>query len=236
VLFLSESLDSGSLIFCPMNSIGFSPLTLLLNTHMNNGIQNSSLKFSCNYLFQYLTLLLFLGFTGCETPAEKSSEKKVYYDLNGLIEKQITFLQEKTPVVRKEMRVSGKSESRSTKEVDWKKELELFIQADINKPAYSKSYLIEKPDSLTLIYQLKSSENLHVKYLKVQLNKLTGNPDLIQAKLRSENKLYQSEKNIELHGKYHDSQWVITDYSIRGYQKLATMERKDFAITAQVQN
>jgi len=46
--------------------------------------------------------------------------------------------------------------------------------------------------------------------------------------------LYQSEKNVELHCKSESNQWHLTSYSIKGYQKLATMDRKNFDIQAKV--
>ena len=197
---------------------------------MNTGYKDSFFKLSA-HIFPII-IILFLS--GCDQPQEKAKEKKIYYDLKGFIETQIEFLSEQKPIVDKVMSVSGKNESRSTREVDWKKELELFIQADINKPAYSKSYAVSKPDSLTSVYTLKTVENISVKWVRIQLDKTTGNPVLIQARLRSENKLYQSEKNVELHCKSESNQWHLTSYSIKGYQKLATMDRKDFDIQAEV--
>lgn len=182
-------------------------------------------------IFSFL-FLLFL--TGCDQPQEKSTEKKVYYDLKGFIETKISSLSIQKPTVDKTMRVSGKNESRSTRQIDWKKELELFVQANINKPAYSKSYTISKPDSLTTVYTLKTEENIPVKSVMIRMDKNTGDPVLIKALLRSENKLYQSEKNIELHCSGSADQWQLTSYSIRGYQKLATMDKKDFYINANV--
>jgi len=197
---------------------------------MNTEYKDSFFKLSA-HIFPIIIILLL---SGCDQPQEKAKEKKIYYDIKGFIETQIEFLSEQKPIVDKVMSVSGKNESRSTREIDWKKELELFIQADINKPAYSKSYAVSKPDSLTSVYTLKTEENISVKWVRIQLDKTTGNPVLIQARLRSENKLYQSEKNVELHCKSESNQWHLTSYSIKGYQKLATMDRKDFDIQAEV--
>lgn len=201
---------------------------------MNTGFQHFTLQRSCNQFIKCLSVIIFLFLMGCDQPQDKKTEKKTYYDVKGFIETQIAFLSEQKPQVSKQMSVAGKKEERSTKNVDWKKELELFIQADINKPAYSKSYVVEKPDSLTVIYTLKSTENLPVRYLKVQLDEISGNSISIKALLRSENKLYKSEKNIEMHCASQSNQWHLTSYSIKGYQKLAMTDQKDFDIKAQV--
>jgi hypothetical protein len=185
---------------------------------------------SLGWLFTGIIFLL----TGCDSPQETRSKVMNYYDLKGFIETQISTLNREKPEVTKIMKVSGKEETRSSKDVDWKKELELFSQADINKPAYSKSYIVEKPDSATVIYTLKKEETLPVRYVKIMLDKKSGNPISIQALLRAENKLYQSEKDISLSGLIQNNRWVLQSYSIRGYQKLATMDKKLFNVSARV--
>lgn len=201
---------------------------------MNTGFLNHTIQRAYNQFIKCLSIISFLFLIGCDQPKDKPADKKIYYDVKGFIETQIAFLSEQKPTVSKQMGVAGKKEERSTKHVDWKKELELFVQSDINKPAYSKSYVVEKPDSFTVIYTLKTTENLPVRYLKIELDKISRNPVSMQAQLRSENKLYSSEKNIEMHCASHSNQWRLMSYSIKGYQKLALMDQKDFNINAQV--
>ncbi|MCF0057511.1 hypothetical protein [Dyadobacter sp. CY356] len=199
---------------------------------MNNKVTISSFQFS---LFTpILYVLLFL--TSCDSAQERESKVMTYYDLKGFIESQVSSLNKEKPEVTKTMRVSGKNETLTSRNMDWKKELELFIQADINKPAYSKSYAITKPDSLTVLYKLKTEESLPVRYLKIEMDKISGTPVVIQALLRSENKLYQSEKNIEMHGSFQGGKWHLENYIIKGYQKLATMEKKEFDVSAKVKH
>ncbi|MEO6685430.1 MAG: hypothetical protein ABIN24_05670 [Dyadobacter sp.] len=174
--------------------------------------------------------------TSCDSAQERQSKVLTYYDLKGFVDSQISVLNKEKPEVVKTMSVSGKNETRTSREMDWKKELELFIQADINKPAYSKSYSTTKPDSLTIVYTLTTEESLPVRYLKIEMDKISGMPLMIQALLRSENKLYQSEKNIEMHGSVKGGQWHLNTYSIKGYQKLAMMDKKTFDVSAQVKH
>lgn len=201
---------------------------------MNNKVTFSSPGFSFFTPVLYLFAGVFLFLTSCDSAQERQSKVMTYYDLKGFIESQISVLNKVRPEVIKTMSVSGKNETRTSREMDWKKELELFVQADINKPAYSKSYSITKPDSLTVLYTLSSGESLPVRFLKIEMDKISGMPVLIQAQLRSENKLYQSEKNIEMHGSVQGGQWHLNTYAIKGYQKLATMDKKAFEISAKV--
>ena len=201
---------------------------------MNNKVSTSSSGFPFFKSIVYLFAGIFLLLSSCDSAQERKSKVMTYYDLKGFIESQIIVLDKKKPEVTKTMSVSGKNETRISNDVDWKKELELFIQADINKPAYSKSYSITKPDSVTVLYELKTEESLPVRYLKIKIDKTSGDPIVIQALLRSENKLYQSEKNIELHGSVNNNQWQLNEYTVRGFQKLATMDKKSFDVTARM--
>lgn len=197
---------------------------------MNNKVTISSTGLS--FFIPILYVLLFL--TSCDSAQERESKVMTYYDLKGFIESQVSSLNKEKPEVTKIMGVSGKNETLTSRNMDWKKELELFVQADINKPAYSKSYAITKPDSLTVLYKLKTEESLPVRYLKIEMDKISGTPVVIQALLRSQNKLYQSEKNIEMHGSFQSGQWHLQTYTIKGYQKLATMDKKSFDVSAKV--
>ena len=197
---------------------------------MNNKVTISSTGLS--FFIPILYVLLFL--TSCDSAQERESKVMTYYDLKGFIESQVSSLNKEKPEVTKIMGVSGKNETLTSRNMDWKKELELFVQADINKPAYSKSYAITKPDSLTVLYKLKTEESLPVRYLKIEMDKISGTPVVIQALLRSENKLYQSEKNIEMHGSFQSGKWRLETYTIKGYQKLATMDKKSFDVSAKV--
>ncbi len=133
------------------------------------------------------------------------------------------------------MVVGQEEEKRSTREVDWKRELELFLQADINKPAYRLSYAAARPDSLTYEYVLQTEEDLPVRFLKVVLDKTNGKPLLIEAKISSENQLYESEKNLSIRCEEKAGVWRVAAYQIKGFQELVISDRKPFDVRVEVQ-
>ncbi len=51
----------------------------------------------------------------------------------------------------------------NTNKIDWQKELELFLQADLNKQSYQLSYNKEETPQMA-VYTLKEGEKLPVKY------------------------------------------------------------------------
>ena len=183
-------------------------------------------------LFLFVICLLVLS--SCRDEETDPNEKKTYYDLKGFVDNQIVYLNEKKPKVTKTVRLDGKKEVRAETETDWKKELELFAQADINKPAYRNSYSIIRSDSSVYEYRIKEGEKLPVQYLMIKVDSATQQPVSVKALLRSENKIYSSEKSIELTSSRRNSLLEVSAYSVKGYQKLLFMNRKSFDITAKI--
>lgn len=179
---------------------------------------------------------LSLVLTACTNPAQQNAAP-VYYDVAGYVKDQIDALTKAKPTVRKRARMGDKTEQLTTQTLNWSRELELFSQADINKPALRSSYTIARPDSLTYLYTLKPSEkNLTVRHLRVQLDSTTQQPRRIEATLASENPLYTSERQIVLEsGPVGRQGWRIRHYQIRGFQHLAVSDKNTFEVEGTVQ-
>jgi hypothetical protein len=176
-------------------------------------------------------MLLLFSVTSCinEDMQETDAGEKIFYDVNGFIETQISELDSLRPQVHKTVSMGNEHNVVNTKDVNWEKELGLFVQADINKPAFKQSYHIARPDSATFLYTSKEGDKLPVRDIKVVLDE-TGNPSVIEAHIKSENKLYVSEKHILL--KVSDNR--IQGYQVTGFQKLIMMDKKPFSIAASV--
>jgi len=110
-------------------------------------------------------LFISLLLVGC-TESETQNSTKTYLDLAGLVNKQITELNKNQPPTHKILVIEEKKEVLNTNKIDWQKELELFLQADINKQSYQLSYNKEETLQMAL-YTLKEGENLPVKSLKI---------------------------------------------------------------------
>ena len=178
-------------------------------------------------------VLLFFCFliTSCNNPAQQN-QPLVYYDVAGFIKKQIESLSDRHPTVQKTLSVDDKQSQQTTADINWSRELGLFSQVDINKPALRNSYQIERPDSLTYIYTLKQTEEyLTVRSLAIHLDETTGSPQRIEAVLQTDNPLYTSERHL-LFEKEPDSKSI--HYNIKGFQKLAYMSERDFTVDGRV--
>jgi hypothetical protein len=186
------------------------------------------MKFNLKLLpFNCLLVLILLS---CDSGKSEETEGD-FYNLKGFVTGQIELLTELRPTVNKKMMVGDSVETRETVSIDWEKELELFAQADLNRPANRLIYETIQ-DSTSITYTLKKDEDAPVRFLKITLNANSENPVKVEAKLNTKNQLYESEKNLLLNAREVDGQWRIQSYKVSGFQDLVISERKPFQIEA----
>lgn len=180
-----------------------------------------------------LFFLLTLGLLACTEPQPTTSATS-YFGLKSFIEQQIAQLSVQKPLVDKTVEVKEQQEHLKTKDIDWAKELDLFVQADLNKPAFMNSY-----ESLTkgqeVIYTLKDGENLPVKSLKIVKDAVSQLPVVVEATLRTENYLFTSEKQILLNTQVlPNAKCQLTRYQVKGYQQLILGSKQPFRIEGRI--
>ena len=174
-----------------------------------------------------ISLLTFCALLSACNEEVKENQVKKYFDLKGLIDKQIKSLNSKKPVVQKIVIIADSSENQSIKTIDWSKELELFMQADLNKPAFIQSYQVDS-SSMGVKYTLKESEKLPVKYLTISRAGEDGIS--IEAMINTNNYLYETERHLKLSLKNSE----LTDYQIDGFQKIVFGNKKIFKINGNI--
>lgn len=188
-----------------------------------------------NYRFlTFVAAILLFSLLACHQEETRDDAPKSYYDLKGFIENQIVYLSEKKPEVSKTAILGNKREVSVTREMDWKKELELFAQADINKPSYRQSYEVIRNGPLHYEYRLKPGNDLPVAYLKIDTDSVLKQPMRVEALIRTKNKIYNSEKKLVLNAQKRNSLLEINSYEVNGYQKLIFVEKKEFGIRGQI--
>lgn len=185
------------------------------------------------YFFCFL--LISLVISSCNSPATQN-QSTVYYDVLSFVKQQITELSAQKPLVNKAVAINGTQNQHNTRDIDWSRELELFTQTDINKPALRNSYQITRPDSLTYQYTLKKAEEqLTVRSLTVQLDPGTRQPRRIEALLQTNNPLYVSERALLLESGPMDGRWQVNHYKLSGFQKLPYFAKNEFLVEGRVQ-
>lgn len=168
-------------------------------------------------------LLTFCALLSACNEEIKENQVKKYFDLKGLIEKQIKTLNTQKPLVQKSIIVADSSENQLVKTIDWAKEMELFIQADLNKPAFIQSYQVDS-SSMGVKYILKETEKLPVKYLSI--SRVGEDGISVEALVNTDNYLYETERHLKLSIKNSE----LTDYQIDGFQKIVFGDKKIFKI------
>ena len=136
----------------------------------------------------YAVLILLIA--ACSNPAKKAPAG-TYYDVKSYVEKQIAQLNGRQATVVKQVSLDGKKEQETARNINWSRERDLFVQADINKQAYQASYQQSRPDSLTYEYRLKPTEHLAVQFLRVELDPQSHQPRRLEAILKTKNTLYE---------------------------------------------
>jgi len=121
-----------------------------------------------------ITLLL-----SCSNP--KQSSIPPYFDLQGFMNGQIKTLKETKTGVIKHVSVDDKKEEHQFNSPDWKHELQPFIDADINKPAWRGSFAVdtaysvnENSDTETIVTYTADTTGIRTRKLALHIDIHSG--------------------------------------------------------------
>lgn len=159
--------------------------------------------------------LLFFSFlnSGCDSAKEKKEMQKSYFDLPAFFEKEIKMLMKQNPGIEKKINKDGETETKILESIDWKKELAAFVDVDINKPSWIRSFSV---DTLFL-----TSENFEITYVSLE----KGIP-IKQVKLLFENNScsfvqINKKRDNTLFSSFQELAYKTGEgYKINGYQKV----------------
>jgi hypothetical protein len=190
------------------------------------------------FMVQKLLIIIGSFFLICCTGNGKDTEiagvSKEYYDVAGLIKKQIKLLSKLQPKVEKKVITNGNTESATLDSVDWAKELDIFLQADINKPILKGKYaaVTKNLDNTTFTrYTPKEESDKGVKELIISYS-TSDAPDSIKAVVSLDNYLYAFGKELRIYFKPYKDELVISGYAIKGIQKTVLKDSAEIQIEA----
>ncbi|NJN25566.1 MAG: hypothetical protein HC819_06195 [Cyclobacteriaceae bacterium] len=161
-----------------------------------------------------------------------------YYDLNGLIDRQIVLLDSISPVLFKKANINGQIELSQLAPNDsiWDRELVIFRSGDINKPMLAGRYALEQTKaedgSNIHLYRSLNPKKTEVDSLSVQYFSGTSKPSHIRAVIRTSNPLFSNEKKLELHFD-HESE-LLRAFAISGWQKMISKNRATYHIEGEM--
>lgn len=157
-----------------------------------------------------------------------ANRKPNYFDVKGFLDAQTALLNQRQPAVEKQVQLrNGETETSRVTKLDWGKELQIFYQADINKLALRGAYAVAASGAARS-YRRKAGVEAPVAELHV--SNAAAMPSELKATIIQDNQLFYSEKQLRLHTL--DGQ--LTDYEVRGMQKLIMFDTVRYSVRAQV--
>lgn len=174
-----------------------------------------------------LATILFFSVSLLSCSEGTSDFEKQYIDLRSLIEDTISSNSKLRPTFYKEVKIDGESEDISTQEIEWSKELEVFLSMDLNKRDYLNKYKIDSTAFL-LNYTLLPEMEAPVKEIKISFDSTSSSINIVEAFLKTNNFLYDSERHMTM---YFDAGELV-QYEVSGWQQLFIGGKKSYNINA----
>jgi len=173
-----------------------------------------------NFIATIIVLFLIAALPSCKPDNLKEGAVKEYFDIEGYFEKKVAQLKKQHHTVTKTVVHNGTSESKNVEITNWDTELALFIESDINKPAWNGSYA--KQDSAgAIIYTAKDTE---LRTRRIVICKAeNGSIRQISIYNQVNNLLYNTHETLNY---YPDSAYVIEKY-----QKVKLLGANTYKIT-----
>lgn len=180
-----------------------------------------------------LVILILLTFSACNSsekqPLDNPAQIEKYFPLGGFIEEQIMLLDGLEVI--KEIGINGKKETvKLTLDSEaWREELDVFIQADINKNSLATSYETEKGPTF-LRHTLKAGEKGDITSLTVQL--ADGVVRSVAFTFEKENLFYSSKGSGSI--TMSDAGDFLSGYEVNGRQKVWFLPANVMSTSAKV--
>jgi hypothetical protein len=185
---------------------------------------------------RFIGLLALLGvMTACERPSPPVADgKEAMFDLSGYLQQQTQRLQQEQPTVLKSVTAKDKAPETTQKHtLDWEKELSIFQELDLSRPALRDFYREERhtlPDGSTVSVFTKEEDAA----VPVQRLQLTISPfqkmEHLEAIVLEENILFYSKRKITLTAEPGTGN--LSSYRVEGVQKLILGDSLQYRIDA----
>ncbi|WP_188557134.1 hypothetical protein [Hymenobacter glacieicola] len=178
-------------------------------------------------------------FSACEAGEDATvrpnpaNRKPTYFNLLGFLEKQATLLNQRQPAVEKQVLLrDGQQETTRVTQLDWAKELQIFQQADINKPALRGLYQVDSATTAEGLTRRSYRRQPGTEHPVEQLTVLSEGAVVreMTATVAQDNPLVYSAKTMTL--RCQNGQ--VASYQVRGVQKLVLFDSVRYSVQSRV--
>ncbi len=152
----------------------------------------------CVVYASYALLLSVMSCTGTGqvSDARTVTDSPAYFSLAKYFDSEAQRLHLRNRLVTKTVSKNGERESHAIRIGNWQNELALFIDSEINKPAWRASYRVDSLDDRITYTSLDST--LRTQRITVE-TKADGSVKRISVHNRVANMLYRSDERLDYH-------------------------------------
>ena len=136
--------------------------------------------------------MLLSALQSCNPGAVRSGTAMKYFDIAGYFKADTARLMKNNPLVNKTVTYNGGIENKIVHIGNWGQELNLFIQSDINRPAWRNSYSVLNTDSL-IIYKANTRD---LRTTEILIKKVKGKVKYILIFNQTKNLLYETKEKL----------------------------------------
>jgi len=188
------------------------------------------------------TILIFLIFISisCRYQEGEKGIESNYFSLDSLVDAQISQLILLSPGLEKEavLDSAGENTFLQLDSMGWENELRIFREANIDKPAYLGSYLVntEKKDAYSNLlydeYLASDSEKLIVKSLRIYYLDKRVSIKKLEVILNDKNELFESDRQLSMTFEGRGQRSVLSSYHVKGNQKLKLNQVVNYEVSS----
>ncbi|OON71067.1 hypothetical protein [Hymenobacter sp. CRA2] len=156
-----------------------------------------------------------------------------YFDTQTLLNAQVQRLQRQRPALEKRVMLrDALPETAKLPQPDWARELQLFYQADINKPALRGAYQVLTSDSAGFTRRIfRRLPEVDHPVLALEVVQDDSVVRELRATLEQRNPLFFSGKKLQLR---FGADGLLSDYEVQGRQKLVGFDTTRYVSSARV--
>jgi len=176
-------------------------------------------------LISFLFIVLF--YVSCSENSTKHFQN--YFDTKKFFISTIEKFKKGNYTLSKDMSFNSKQSHVEIKNVEWEKELSMFANIDLLKPAYRDKFHVDSTRQDSSSYTLKYTSvdsKTDIKKLEITSDFFKKIPKKIVIQLSEKNNLYTSETELEY--------FADSAYSISGKQKTRLLESSSYLVKGQI--